>query len=211
MYALTFRVATAVVSLCLSAPALAQDGDPPREQILAHLKTMRASQRGMMNVAPAEGEYLSNMIRKLNGKRVLEIGTSNGYSGIWMAMALRETGGKLITLEIDKGRHSLALKNFKAVGLDNVVDARLTDALKELEKLQGPFDLVFIDAWKPDYMKYLQMTLPMVRSGGAITAHNVHSHPGPMQDFLQEIKTNPSLKTEFVSVGRAGISVSYKK
>lgn len=204
-------LATIAASIAFCCAAVAQDGGMSRDGILAHLSKMRATQRGMMNVAPAEGEYLANLIRKLNARRVLEIGTSNGYSGIWMAMALRETGGKLITLDIDKGRQSLAVENFKAAGLEDVVDARLADALQEIPKLEGPFDLVFIDAWKPDYIKYLQMTLPKVRSGGVIAAHNVDSHPGEMQNFLQEIKTNPSLKTEFVRVGPAGISVSYKK
>ncbi len=172
---------------------------------------MRASERGMMNVAPAEGEYLSKLVQKLKAKRVLEIGTSNGYSGIWMAMGLRETGGKLITLDIDEGRRSLALKNFRATGVDDIVDSQLGDALKILPTLQGPFELVFIDAWKPDYKKYLDLTLPMVRSGGVIAAHNVDSHPQEMTDFLEAIKSHPQLKTDWVKVGPAGMSVSYKK
>ena len=97
------------------------------------------------------------------------------------------------------------------MSLTNVIDSRLTDALKEIPKLDGPFDLVFIDAWKPDYIKYLQMVLPKVRSGGVIAAHNVASHPGQMADFLQEIKTSPLLRTEFVNVGPSGLSISYKK
>ena len=172
---------------------------------------MRATEKGMMNVAPSEGEYLSELVKKLNAKRVLEIGTSNGYSGIWFALGLRETGGKLITLEIDEGRRSLALKNFRATGMEDVIESRFGDALKLIPTLEGPFELVFIDAWKPDYKKYLDRTLPLVSSGGVIAAHNVDSHPNEMQDFLQEIKTNPQLKTEFVRVGPAGLSISHKK
>jgi predicted O-methyltransferase YrrM len=166
-----------------------------------------------MNISPEEGEYLRTLAVKLGAKRVLEIGTSNGYSGIWLGLALRETGGKLVTLEIDRGRYTLAQNNFKATGMDALVDSRLADALVETAKLEGPFDLVFIDAWKPDYIKYLKMVLPLVRPGGAITAHNVTSHPRDMQDFLQEIHTNPQLKTEIANVGARpqGISVSFKK
>jgi len=185
--------------------------DPPREEVLAHLQKMRFTQRGMMNVAPSEGEHLSKLVEKLNAKRVLEIGTSNGYSGIWLALGLRQTGGKLITMEIDKGRHSLAQVNFRTAGMDGIVDSRLTDALQELPGLEGPFDLVFIDAWKPDYIRYLQMALPKVRSGGAIAAHNVDSQAHEMGDFLEAIKTHPELRTEFVRAGPSGISVSYKK
>jgi caffeoyl-CoA O-methyltransferase len=189
----------------------ASDRSPSRQEVLNHLQAMHAQQNEMMNVDPAEGEYLSNLVIKVNAKRALEIGTSNGYSGIWLALGLKHTGGKLITLDIDEGRRNLALKNFKATGMDDVVDSRLTDALKEIPKLQGPFDFVFIDAWKPDYIKYLHLVLPLVRSGGVITAHNVHSHPQQMKDFLDEIKTSPQLKTEFVSAGPSGLSVSYKK
>jgi predicted O-methyltransferase YrrM len=182
-----------------------------RQQILDHLAKMRATERGMMNVAPAEGEYLLELVKKLKAKRVLEIGTSNGYSGIWIAMGLRETGGRLLTLDIDEGRRSLALRNFKATGFDDIIESRLTDALKTLPTLQGPFELVFLDAWKPDYKKYLDIVLPMVPAGGVIAAHNVDSHPQEMQDFLEAVKTDPQLKTEWVKVGPAGLSVSWKK
>ena len=203
--------AAILISLMIPFLAAAQKTPVGRRQVLEHLTKMRATEKGMMNVAPSEGEYLSELVKKLKAKRVLEIGTSNGYSGIWMGMALRETGGKLLTLDIDEGRRSLALKNIRATGMDDVIESRLGDALKIIPTLQGPFDLVFIDAWKPDYKKYLDLTLPLVRSGGIVAAHNVDSHPHEMQDFLEEIKANPQLKTEFVKVGPAGLSVSSKK
>lgn len=207
----TGLAAAMLLVLVIPFAAFAQKTGPSRQQILEHLTRMRATEKGMMNVAPPEGEYLSNLVKKLNARRVLEIGTSNGYSGIWLALGLRETDGKLITLDIDEGRRSLALKNFRATGVDDIVDSRLGDALKIILTLKGPFELVFIDAWKPDYKKYLEMTLPLVPSGGVIAAHNVDSHPDEMQDFLQEIKTNPQLRTEFVKVGTAGLSISHKK
>jgi caffeoyl-CoA O-methyltransferase len=202
---------TFLVLLAVMALAAPQRPRPTRQQILDHLAKMRATERGMMNVAPAEGEYLSNLVKKINAKRVLEIGTSNGYSGIWIAMGLRETGGKLITLDIEESRRSLALKNFRATGFDDLIDSRLGDALKIIPTLEGPFDMVFIDAWKPDYKKYLDLTLPMVPSGGVIVAHNVDSHPQEMPDFLEAVKTHPQLKTEWVKVAPAGLSVSWKK
>lgn len=188
-----------------------QHGPTTRDQILAHLDSMHANERGMWNVAPAEGEFLSNLARKANAKRALEIGTSNGYSGIWIALGLRETGGRLITLEIDRGRHGLALKNFRAAGVDGMIEARLGDALKEILKLDGPFDFIFLDANKPDYLEYLRLVLPKMKKGGVIVAHNVDDYPEPMRDFLEEIRSNTSLKTEFVSAGPGGFSVTYKK
>ncbi len=191
----------------LACPLLAQD----REAILQYLSWMRENQKAMMNVAPKEGEYLHDLLLKLNAKRALEIGTSNGYSGIWMGMALKKTRGKLITLEIDPGRGGLARENFAKTGMDNTIDLRLTDALKEIPKLHGPFDLVFIDAWKPDYVKYLEMTLPLVRSGGVIVAHNTRDAVYFLKGFIERVKTDPQLKTEFVDVGPSGFSVSWKK
>jgi predicted O-methyltransferase YrrM len=205
---------TLVPLIALSAPLFVlADGKPALDnaQILEHLESMRRTERGMMNVAPAEGEYLAGLVRELNARQVLEIGTSNGYSGIWLAMALRETGGKLITLEVDSQRHALAQSNFQATGLADVIDSRLADALIEIQTLPGPFDLVFIDALKPDYIRYFKAVLPKVRSGGVIAAHNVDSHPQSMQDFLNAVKTHPNLRTEFVHKGPSGLSISYKK
>ncbi len=202
---------TAALLLAVPMAVLAQRAKPSRQQILDHLARMRSTERGMMNVDPKEGEYLSDLVKKVRARRVLEIGTSNGYYGIWIALGLRETGGRLITLDIDEGRRSLALRNFRATGVDDIVESRLGDALKILPTLEGPFEMVFIDAWKPDYKKYLDLVMPKVPSGGVIVAHNVDSHAQEMPDFLEAIKTSPELKTEWVKAGPAGLSVSWKK
>jgi predicted O-methyltransferase YrrM len=201
----------ALVAVLVPITGAAQRAKPTRQQVLDHLSKMRATERGMMNVAPSEGEYLSNLVKKLNAKRVLEIGTSNGYSGIWLALALRETGGKLLTLDVDEKRRSLALKNFRTTGLDDLIESRLGDALKILPTLDGPFELVFIDAWKPDYKKYLDIVLPKVSAGGVIAAHNIDSHPEETADFIEAIQRHPQLKTELVHVGPGGLSISYKQ
>ncbi len=195
----------AAMSVCLAG----DPATPSREKVLAQLDRMIKAQRGMMNIAPSEGEYLSNVVVKLKAKRVLEIGTSHGYSGIWLAWGVSQTGGKLITLDIDQGRHAQAVENFRLAGLSSFADLRLTDALKEIPKIDGPLDFVFIDAWKPDYIRYLKMVLPKMRSGGAIAAHNVKSQAAEMEDFIEEIQKNPTLKTEYISVGPAGMSISY--
>ncbi len=208
--ALFFRPLLHCGVILLPVAACAQDAKPSRAAILEQLDKIRASERSL-SIMPSEGEYLSNLATKLKAKRVLEIGTASGYSGVWLGLALRETGGRLITLEIDPQRHSRAVQNFKEAGLDDIIDARLTDALQEIPKLAGPFDLVFIDAWKPDYAKYLAMTLPLVRSGGIIIAHNVRNQQREMPEFLEAIRNNPALSTEFVEVTRSGFSVSTKK
>lgn len=190
---------------------LALQQEPVTEQVLRHLRHMRETQTGMMNVAAAEGEYLADLVRRLEAKRVLEIGTSNGYSGIWLALGLRETGGRLLTLEIDEERHRLARENFAATGVEDLVDLRLADALEVIPRLEGPFDLVFLDAWKGDYLRYLEMILPKVRSGGVIVAHNVISHADELEAFVETVRHHPSLETEIVREGPAGLSVSTKR
>lgn len=209
---------TAVVFLLIAglvliwhAVAGAQDITPVGEQAKERLNWMREHQPGMWNVAPREGLFLHNLVVKVHAKHALEIGTSNGYSGIWIGAGLRQTGGHLLTLEIDPGRAQLAQENFRAAGLEDVVTLKLGDALKEIPKLQGPFDFVFIDAWKQDYVKYLHMVLPMVPSGGVIVAHNVTDLRDELQDFIHEVQSNPQLKTTIENPGPGGFSVSYKR
>ncbi len=113
-------------------------------------------------------------------------------------------------MEVDEGRAKLAQANFRAAGVDDVVTSKLGDALKELPKLRGPYDSVFIDAWKQDYVKYLDMVVPMVRPGGVIVAHNVTDLKEELTDFIRAVQTNPQLKTTFENPGPGGFSVSYK-
>ena len=113
-----------------------------------------------MNVPESDGKVLYNLIIKNNYQKALEIGTSTGHSAIWIAWALSKTGGKLITIEIDRGRHNTALANFKEAGLSEYIDARLADAHSLVEELQGPFDFIFSDADKGWYTKYFIALAP---------------------------------------------------
>ena len=186
--------------------------EPPKSdaEIEAYLPTILAKDR-YANIEPVEGAYLRDLVKKVHARRALEIGTSTGYSGSWIALGLRETGGKLITIEIDAPRHNKAVSHFRATGLADLIDARLGDALVESPKVEGPLDFVFIDALKPDYLKYYEIVLPKMRPGGVIAAHNVVSHPKDMADFLTRIKTDPKVKSEIVTPGWQGISITYVK
>jgi caffeoyl-CoA O-methyltransferase len=192
------------VVFCLTAA----DGPRSEAEIQEHLRWMRQPGRGYANIQESEGRYLRDLVREHNVQRALEVGTSTGYSAIWIALALRETGGKLITIEIDEGRHQTAKENLRAVGLDGIVECRLGDALQEIPKVEGPLDMVFLDAVKEDYLKYLELALPKMRKGGLVVAHNVRSHPNQMRDFLQRIQTDPAFDTKIVTPGSAGFSVS---
>jgi predicted O-methyltransferase YrrM len=199
-------------TLFLALPACAQSQSTSSldARALERLKWMPVHEGNLWNVNPDEGAFLRDLAVKVHAQRALEIGTSNGYSGIWIAMGLRATGGHLLTLEIDEGRARLAQENFRAAGVDPIVTLKLGDALKELPKLQGPFQFVFIDAWKQDYVKYLNMVLPMVPAGGVIAAHNVTNLRDQLQDFIHAVQTNPQLRTTIENPGPGGFSVSYK-
>jgi predicted O-methyltransferase YrrM len=165
---------------------------------------------GRMNITPQEGRYLHDLIIENDLKACLEVGTSNGYSALWLAMALRQTGGRLITLENNSARGREAMANFKEAGLLDRIDLRVEDALEIIPTLPGPFDFIFIDAWKEDYQRYLEMVLPKVRPGGIIVAHNVTDGRSAMAGFIKEITHDPLLETEFVPISRSGLSVSRK-
>jgi predicted O-methyltransferase YrrM len=202
------RTFLAVVPVAAAWPQPAAMTD---DEVRRHLAAMRVAQRGHMNVNPAEGEYFYNLVRKMNARRVLEIGTSNGYSAIWFALGLRQTGGRLMTIEIDGGRYHLAEANFRVTGLASLIDARLADAKSEAERLQGPFDVVFLDASKPDYLAYYECVLPRVRKGGIILAHNVVSSARELGPFLDRIHSDRAVKTHIIRICPEGLSVSTKQ
>ena len=188
-----------------------QAESPSRRQVLDHLDWMRQNQRGMWNVVPKEGRFLHDLIVENKIQRVLEVGTSNGYSGVWMSLALRATEGRMTTLEFDEGRAGLARENFRRTGMDGRVELILGDAMETISRQKGPFDLVFLDAAKDQYIAYLNFVLPKVRPGGFIVAHNVVSHQRQLQDFLARVRNDVELETTFKTLGPGGFSVSRKR
>ncbi len=183
------------------------------KKILSILDDMDKNQRrGMMNVPITDGRLLRLLTEAIEAKHVVEIGTSNGYSGNWFCLALRATGGKLTTYEIDKRRASLARENFKRSGVDKLVTLIEGDAHEEVTKLKEPIDLVFIDADKEGYTDYLKKLLPLVRPGGLIVAHNISMRGGRsgIADYVKAVTTNPDLETIFYEQG-GGVSVTLKK
>jgi len=182
------------------------------KKILAVLDDMFQNQRrGMMNVPPDDGRLLRLLAEFGGAKHTVEIGTSNGYSGLWTCLGLAATGGKLSTHEIDGPRAALARENFKRAGVEKIATLVEGDAHKELAKLEGPVDMVFIDADKEGYTDYLKQLLPKLRPGGLILAHNVTSHAQALADYFKAITANPELETVFANPHAAGISLTLKK
>lgn len=186
-------------------------GSEAEKKILDVLDDMWLNQRrGMMNVSAEDGRLLRLLTEAVGAKHVVEIGTSNGYSGIWFCLALRTTGGKLTTHDIDEGRASLARENFKRAGVADIVTLVMGDAHETVKNVKEPIDILFLDADKPGYIDYLNKLLPLVRPGGLVLAHNT-SMGRQMQDYLTAITTNPKLDTLFVYKEGAGIGVTLKK
>ncbi len=181
------------------------------KRILEVLADMRANQsRGMMNVPRQDGRLLRLMTEAAGAKHVVEIGTSNGYSGLWLCLALRTTGGKLTTYEIDTRRAALARDNFKRAGVTDLVTLVEGNAHEEVPKLTGPIDLIFLDADKEGYLDYLDKLLPRLRPGGLILAHNMNPRQADPR-YTKAITTRPDLETLFLHMDRAGVGVTLKK
>ena len=175
------------------------------KKILSVLEDMNRNQtRGMMNVPQEDGRILRLLTEAVGARNVVEIGTSNGYSGIWFCLALRTTDGKLTTHDIDEGRASLARENFKRAGVDNIVTLVMGNAHQTVTRIKEPIDVLFIDADKEGYPDYLTKLLPLVRPGGLILSHNIDSTG---QDYIDAITKNPNLET----VQAQGVTVTLKK
>ncbi len=181
------------------------------KKILDVLEDIYRNQRqGMMNVPPVDGRLLRLLTETTNARHVVEIGTSNGYSGIWICLGLLNRDSKLTTYEIDAGRAALARDNFKRAGVGHMVTLVEGDAHDEVTKLKGPIDILFLDADKSGYLDYLNKLFPLVRPGGLIVAHNM-VYPPPDPRYIKAITTNPRLETIFLNMHAAGIAVTLKK
>jgi len=150
---------------------------------------------GMWNVGPEGGAFLAWLVGLLNAQRVLEVGTSNGYSGIWLARAVAATGGVLVTLEIDRRKIAMARENFGRAGLAEHITLVEGPALTSLAALGGAFELVFIDADKPQYVDYLREVKRLVRPGSVIVADNVASHADETAAYRESTLSDPALES----------------
>lgn len=190
--------------------------DVGQEDLDARVRKFLDANRGQwrdLNVPAVDGQTLHDIILKNKYTRALEIGTSTGHSGIWIAWALSKTDGKLITIDIDERRHRQAVANFEAAGLSRFIDARLGDAHQIVPALSGPFDFVFSDADKDWYKNYLMAVLPKLDVGGGYVTHNVSSgrqRGGGQGDYLVYLQSLPNLETTVDTRG-AGMAISYKK
>ncbi len=185
--------------------------DDAEKQILDALAYMaRQRKPDAANVPAGDGRILRLPAESPGAKQVVELGTSNGFSGVWFCLALRQTGGKLTTFEIDASRAAEARRNFQKAGVADLVTLVEGDAHEKVKEVRGTIDLVFLDADKNGYVDYLEKLLPLVRPGGLIVAHNMNGqHADPR--YVQAITTNPDLESVFLNLETSGIGVTLKK
>jgi caffeoyl-CoA O-methyltransferase len=212
-------VLAVLVAVVTSWPLATRAQRAPHDQsaLDARVKTFLSERAGTwrdLNVPDVDGQSLHDIIVKHRYTRALEIGTSTGHSGIWIAWALSKTGGRLTTIELEEGRHREALKNFEAAGLSAFIDARLGDAHAIVPALTGPFDFVFSDADKDWYPNYFTSVFPKLTAGGCFTTHNISEagRRGAMgsREYLALLRATPNAETTVDERG-GGLAITYKK
>jgi predicted O-methyltransferase YrrM len=190
-------------------PAVA---DPPLpKSVEPVLKRIRAADANLLAVSEEDGRFLRLLVASKGTKRALEIGGANGYSAIWIGLGLRETGGRLVTIEYDPQRAREADANIRAAGLADIVHVVSGDAFGAIPTLDGTFDFVFLDAWKKDYQRFFDLVYPRLDKGGVFVAHNVVNKASEMGEFLTTLRTHPGLLSAIVSPSGEGVSVSVKR
>ncbi|GAB3378362.1 O-methyltransferase [Azotobacter armeniacus] len=181
------------------------------QQLLAELehfgetndRTISERPRRMLNITRDTGEFLSVLIRATNARRVLEIGTSNGYSTLWLADAARATGGRVMTVELSEFKLELAARNFARSGLSPLIAQIHGDAGQILaEANDESFDLIFLDSERPEYPGWWPDIRRVVRQGGLLVVDNAISHPEQLAPFVVLVEADPEFTSCLVPIGK---------
>jgi len=184
--------------------------DPAQLQRL--LRDMEAKGGRYWSVPRTDGEFLHFLIKATRARNVLEVGTSHGYSAIWMGLALEETGGQLTTIEIDSARHDLARRHLREAGLSERATLIRGDAHARVPTLTGPFDFAFLDADKEGQVDYFHKLYPQkLTLGGIVAVHNAIRQADAMRGYLDLVRTHPDFDTVTVSATMDdGFCLSYR-
>jgi predicted O-methyltransferase YrrM len=195
---------------CFVAIGAAYVADAQTAQQQTVLQHIREIDHELLSVSEEDGRFLRVTVVSSGARHALEIGGAFGYSTIWIALGLRETGGRLTSIEYDAARAKIAADNIRRAGLSDIVTVISGDAFQEIPRLEGAFDFVFLDAWKRDYKRFLDLVLPRMPPRGVFVAHNVVNKRSEMGDFLDAIAKNRALFSTIVSPSAEGMSVSVK-
>ncbi|MDA0369740.1 MAG: class I SAM-dependent methyltransferase [Proteobacteria bacterium] len=199
--------------------------DPNIKTVIAELDGRIAKERERMSsggsfnpddfalaAGPHSAGLLNLLIRTSNAQSIVEVGTSIGYTALWLGEAARATGGRVVGMEKIDSKHTQALDNLKRAGLDDIVEVRKGDAKEIVKAIDGPIDVAFLDAWKDDYFDYFDTLLPKMRVGGCIVADNI-TFPESVQELMKRyqahVRAKPNVRSHFLSVG-SGLEMSVK-
>ncbi len=181
-------------------------------QLRRLLEDMDAKGYQYWSVPRKDGEFLHLLVKATRARKILEVGTSHGFSAIWMGLALEETGGRLITIEVDRERYDLARKHLSEAGLSQRVTSIRGDGHVEVARIEGPFDFVFLDADKEGQMDYFKKLYPKkLVPGGILMVHNAIRQANSMRDYLDMIRKHPDFDTVILSLTMDdGFCLSYR-
>ncbi len=179
------------------------------KRLLRELEVFGENNDGYYNIPPDTGTFLHILVRISGAKNILEIGTSNGYSTIWLAEAVKHNKGKVTTIEIADHKIAHAKENFKRAKLEDTISLIKGDAVRVIPKLDGKFDFMFIDAVKEDYIKYLKLAYSKLNSNALITADNAIMFEKLMKDYLKYVREHKGLKSVLIPIG-SGLELSLK-
>ncbi len=185
--------------------------DAVDDKVQAFLDEERGRWRDL-NVPFSDGRLLHDLIIERSFKRGFEIGTSTGHSTVWIAWAMRKTGGKLITVEIDAERQAVAKRNIEEIGLGDYVEFLLGDAHELTPAQTGAFDFVFSDADKEWYVQYFKDLQPKLTPNACFTAHNISNRWGRgwVKEYLDYVNSVPDMTTRVDSSG-GGVAITCKR
>jgi len=179
------------------------------KRLLRELEIFGKSNDGYYNIPPDTGNLLHILVRSSRAKNILEIGTSNGYSTIWLAEAVKHNNGRVTTVEISEHKVKLAQENFKRANLSDTITIIQGDVLHVIPKLDEKFDFLFIDAVKEDYVKYLKLAYSKLNSNALILADNAIMFEKLMKEYLKYVREHKGLRSVLVPIG-SGVELSLK-
>ncbi len=180
------------------------------EKLQTILRRLEQNRWKYYNISRKSAEFLSILAKLSKAKNVLEIGTANGYSALWIANAIRENGGKITTVEINAVVIEEAKKNFLEAGLHRAIEVKIGDAREVVKGLAGNFDFLFLDAVPSQYRSYLEAALPKLAPHALIVADNVISHQNQAASYLEFVERNTDLESSVVPLG-GGLGIALKK
>ena len=179
------------------------------KRLLNELEIFGQAHDGYYNIPPDTGQFLNILVRISRSKNILEVGTSNGYSTIWLGESVKQNNGKITTIEISEHKVKMAAENFKIAKLDKIIKIVHGDALKEIPKLKNDFDFLFLDAIKEDYINYFKLAYPKLTKNAVIVADNAIMFEKYMKDYLQYVRNHKNLRSVLVPIG-SGVEFTLK-